>query len=77
MKKRWMGICCLMLVSGCVILPTDWPGVKNEAPMAGPSRKASPAPPVTADQVTETNAHDKAKALQEEMEKEARGPEKP
>jgi hypothetical protein len=68
------GLFCLLLVigagTGCLGLPGTGSGKKAEPPK--PAVKPAPAPaPVTPDQVTEANAHEKAAALQEELEREA------
>ena len=66
MKTAW---CCLLLAltaaSGCVELPQLWDNPKAKPPTA------AKAAPVSAEQVTETNAHEKAEALRQELERDA------
>ena len=70
MKGTW---CWLLLLvsagSGCVSLPVAWRAEKP-APAPTPAAPSAP-PPVTADQVNETNAHEKSQALREELDREA------
>jgi hypothetical protein len=72
MKRVW-GVALMAVVwagTGCVHLPTLWDADKPEPPVpAAPPPK--PAAPVTAEDVTEANAHQKAKALLEEMDRAA------
>jgi hypothetical protein len=68
---------CLLLSAlagaGCLPLPLRHPDVASApVPPAADAAPPSPAPPVSADQVDETNAHEKARALQEEMLRESR-----
>lgn len=67
MKIAW---CCLMLaLAGCV----EFPLIQDDAKKAPAATILSkPAPVLTADQVTEINAHEKAKALRNELDQEAR-----
>jgi hypothetical protein len=69
MKTAW---CCLLLVliaaSGCVELPTLWDNPKPKP--AGLTKKA-PSGPVSADQVTESNAYEKVDELRQELERDA------
>ncbi len=66
-------LACALASAGC--LPS-WGNVReDEKSKSGPVRSAAPAPPVTADTVTAKNAHEKAKELAAELEREAaRGP---
>jgi hypothetical protein len=64
---------CLLLImalsgSGCLSSGTH---VESEARKAPPPRMAEPPPPISADQVTETNAVDSVQALAREMEYES------
>jgi hypothetical protein len=73
MKTAWCAIVLAAWASaGCVTLPVLWTPPKPEpaAPVAPP---AKPKPPVTAEQITEENAHEKAKALLEELNREGAG----
>jgi hypothetical protein len=67
MKTAW---CCLLLAltaaGGCVELPQLWDNPKAKPPGAA---KAGPPAPVTAEQVTESNAQEKAEALRQELER--------
>ena len=69
MKTAW---CCLLLAltgaGGCVELPQLWDNPKAKPPAAP---KAAPPAPVSAEQVTEANAHEKAAALRQELERDA------
>jgi hypothetical protein len=73
--KGWFTclLAAALLSSGC--LP-NWGQVREDDKLkTGPVRSAAPAPPVTADTVTPKNAHDKARELAAELEREAaRGP---
>jgi hypothetical protein len=68
MRKAW---CCLVLAwsAGCVELPLLKDGAKPDLPPPAASKPARP--PVTAQQVTEANAYQKAAALREELDREA------
>ncbi len=55
--------------AGCFTLPQAWP---PERPLSGPAH-AVPSGPITPEQVNELNAHEKAKALREEIERDAHG----
>jgi hypothetical protein len=70
MKTVWFSaILAVWAGAGCVTLPVLWAPPKPEpTPAAQPAR---PKPPVTAEQITEDNAHEKAKALLEELDREA------
>lgn len=69
---KWIipGVVALALTAtGC--LPT-WNNLnESDKQPVGVARSAPPAPPVTADTVTEKNAHEKARELREEMNREA------
>jgi hypothetical protein len=73
MKTTW---CCLLLAltaaSGCVELPQLWDNPKAQTPVA--AKPATPPLPVSVDQVTETNAYEKAEALRQELERDAQPP---
>jgi hypothetical protein len=56
--------------AGCVNMPFAWPGAKSAA-VAAPARAKGPPTPVSADEVTAANAHAKAQALREELERAA------
>jgi hypothetical protein len=63
--------CCSLLLAvwasaGCMTLPVLWtpPPKPEPAPVAPPPK---PKVPVTAEQITDENAHQKAKALLEEL----------
>lgn len=67
-------VCCCLLLSaaaaaGCVHLPFGAPPHKLPEPEA----KRPPAGPVTAEQITEANAHEKAQELRNELDRELRG----
>jgi hypothetical protein len=69
------GIGCSLLLAvvacaGCVNAPFGWPGAKS-APAPVPARAKGPPPPVSADDVTPANAHEKAQVLHEELERAA------
>jgi hypothetical protein len=74
MKK---GLCWLLLSlgagGGCLELPGSWPGSKPEPPQPAAAKPAPPPEPVTPDQVTEANAHEKAEALKGELDRETQG----
>jgi hypothetical protein len=63
--------CCFLLLgfaaAGCVELPL----LPNEKPKPS-AQAAHPAGPMTADQVTEANAHEKAEALRQELDRDIR-----
>lgn len=66
--------CCSLWLAlwagaGCVILPANWE--KQPPPSApAPAEPSRPRPPVTADDITESNAHEKAEALRQELDRE-------
>lgn len=55
---------------GCFTLPTSWPA---EKPPDLAALRAAKAGPVTAEQINEINAREKASALQEEIDHDTRG----
>ncbi len=71
MKILWGSLFFSLLGSaGCMELPSLGVVDTAPAPTLITQTSARPLPPVTADQVTESNAHEKAKALQEELSRE-------
>lgn len=57
--------------AGCLHLPQLMgDGKPSEAPAQPAARPSRPRPPVTADQVNETNAHEMAAALRDEVDRE-------
>jgi len=59
----------LWAAAGCVTLPTLWHDEQKASPASQAAGPAKPTGPVAADQVTETNAREKAKALQDELDR--------
>ncbi len=72
MKKCWTLPLWLVLGMeiGCVQLPTLGDGA-HPAPAPRPVKPLPPAPPVVPEQVNDANAHEKAKALEAELDREA------
>lgn len=72
MTWAWMLLATMWAGAGCLNLPLFSPPPKpvEVAPASPPPR---PTTPVTADQVTETNAREKAQALKAELEREEVG----
>jgi hypothetical protein len=67
MKTAWNClVLALVAATGCVELPRLWdnPKAKSAAPA-----KAAPAGPLSADQVNEANAHEKADVLRQELDR--------
>ena len=78
MKISWCWILLLGVATGCVPLPSSLPeNKKDPLPSEEFVKPASSAAPLTADQVTDSNAREKAKALQEELDREGKEPVKP
>ncbi|MBY0232591.1 MAG: hypothetical protein K2W96_25200 [Gemmataceae bacterium] len=69
MKRIIPGLAGLLLAAsvGCLPFKVD----EGQKPPPSQFRSAAPAPPVTADSVTEKNANDKAQELRAELEREA------
>jgi len=69
MRTTWNWLLLPVLAAtGCVSLPGTWgPGVR--APAAAKAKDLPPPGPVTADQVNETNAREKAQALSDELDR--------
>lgn len=65
--RCWVPV-LLWACAGCFTLPTSWPGGPPPDLEALRARQG----PVTAEQVNEQNARDKAKALRDEIERDAR-----
>jgi len=71
--KTWLWMATLLpLVGGCLTAdPSKWQGqIPQAAPPAVPA--APKAPPVTVDQVSPANAHQKVQALLDEIDREGR-----
>ena len=69
MRTTWSWLLLPVLTAtGCVSLPGTWgPGAPRQPSAVA---KAKPAPaPVTADQINESNAREKAQALSEELDR--------
>jgi hypothetical protein len=64
----WSLLLALVACAGCVNAPFSWPGTKS-GPAPAPARAKGPPPPVAPDDVTAANAHEKAQALREELER--------
>ena len=65
--------CCLLLLAvlssqGCVMFGREW-SMKKPSPPETPVKVEKPAKPVAPEQINETNAHEKAKALFEELDR--------
>jgi hypothetical protein len=76
MKTAWRILPLLLLAgAGCLEIPVPWRDAKPADPRPSPIPVQAPRPPdpVTADQVTEANAHAKAKALDEEIARDEQG----
>jgi hypothetical protein len=65
---------CLLMASwaaaGCESLPRLW---EEPKPKPAPAATSRPKPALTAEQVTENNAHDAAESLMHEIDRDANG----
>lgn len=79
MKRTALILLALWVGAGCVHLPWQkdeaLPPSEATPPVKKPQRRS--APHVTAEQITEHNAHEKVKALEEEIRSDDKGDEKP
>lgn len=74
MKSAWLWVVLAGGIAGCVSLPTLRPEPKAPpAPVVPVVKSVRPVPPVTAEQITEANAREKANALRKELDREASG----
>jgi hypothetical protein len=64
-----------LVSGGCVALDLNLTGQKAPPPATAPTVVA-PVKPVTAEQISEANAHEKAKALLEELNRDGRAKER-
>lgn len=74
---RTLGLAVLLSGAGCVTLPSSWQKTPPPAPHVAAKPAARPAAMVTADQVSEANAHEKAQALLRELDQEEAAPATP
>jgi hypothetical protein len=65
-------VAAALFTSGCVGLDLNLMGQKSPAPASASPTPTAPAKPVTAEQISEANAKEKANALLEEMKREGR-----
>jgi hypothetical protein len=73
MKTAWWGLvlAAATTAAGCVSLPTDAPEVRPPDAATTSRKPARTAPPVTAEELTEANARERADALLVELDREA------